>query len=171
MAESGLGKARMEAMSDGVFSVAMTLVLADLITPDGLERWAAHLAFHLGLLSVTFFIIAIYWTAHHNECRLIQETNRLIFWVNFSFLGPVACLPIFLASLMRESQKRQCVVPETFLSCADVRYLIAAIVAGAALTTFHLSFACCTEIRIAKMSGRWKKRRLNLKSRPQCHQP
>src|SRR5947209_13890864 len=96
----GLGTERMKAMSDGVFGVAMTLLLADFLTEKGVGRWWNAMPSQIGLFLSTYFILGIYWIAHNNECRYLSRTNRSVLWANLAFLAPVACMPIFLATLV-----------------------------------------------------------------------
>jgi uncharacterized membrane protein len=98
----GLGTTRMEALSDGVFSVAMTLLLADFITENGLEFFLQHPFQQIRLFGVTFFVVAIYWMAHHNEMRYVNATNRLTLWLNLLFLASVALMPLSLAAFAHE---------------------------------------------------------------------
>jgi uncharacterized membrane protein len=134
--DEGLGKTRMEAMSDGLFAVAMTLLLADAITEKGLASWMESPR-DLGLFAITFSIVGLYWIAHNNECRYILKTDRLVLWTNLLFLAPIACMPVFLASLMKEhgpgfGEK---------LGKAQTFYLLDAMCIGVAITLFFLSFA------------------------------
>jgi len=69
MCNEGLGKTRMEAISDGVFAVAMTLMLADVVTTEGATDWRKHWDDRSLLFLVTFGITSTYWIAHNNECR------------------------------------------------------------------------------------------------------
>ena len=94
MANEGLGHTRMEAISDGVFAVAMTLMLADAVTKDGVREWRCH-SLEKGLLFlVTFGLASIYWVAHNNECRYIQRTDRSVLWLNLLFVATVAFVPV-----------------------------------------------------------------------------
>src|SRR5438046_706017 len=90
----GLGKARMEAISDGVFAVAMTLMLADAVTKEGVAEWRAHFGEKGLLFLVTFGTTSIYWIAHNNECRMVKKTDRLILWLNLLFVAAVAFVPV-----------------------------------------------------------------------------
>jgi TMEM175 potassium channel family protein len=92
-ANEGLGKTRMEAISDGVFAVAMTLMLADAVTKEGVGEWRVHWGEKGLLFLVTFGIASTYWIAHNNECRHIRETDRLVLWLNLLFVAAVAFVP------------------------------------------------------------------------------
>jgi uncharacterized membrane protein len=93
MSNEGLGKARMEAISDGVFAVAMTLMLADVVTTEGVRVWRENPFEKGSFFLVTFGITSIYWIAHNNECRYIKKTDRLVLWLNLLFVATVALVP------------------------------------------------------------------------------
>lgn len=90
--------ARLEAFSDGVFAIAITLLALNLkipsaeSTPPGtllaalLDQWPVYLAF-----GTSFFTILVMWVNHHNLFTLIRKTDHpfllvngfLLFWVTF----------------------------------------------------------------------------------------
>jgi uncharacterized membrane protein len=88
---------RLEAISDGVFAVALTLLVLDIHVPQS-DR--GHLAGellarlpHLFAFALSFLIVAFYWTAHHVLFNSIRRSNRLLLWVNCSHLFFVVLLP------------------------------------------------------------------------------
>lgn len=101
---TGLGKARIDALSDGIFAVALTILVLELRAPDLAapnwwdELWPKVLAF-----LASFFIGAIYWVAHNNESRLIEHTNRPLLWLNLLFLLSIVFIPFSTAFLGRYS--------------------------------------------------------------------
>jgi hypothetical protein len=93
----GFAKTRTEAFSDGVFSVALTLLVVDLST-TGLphdfsdEKWHE---FGLKLLAWLYSTatVGMYWIAHHNEMQHIESVNRLMLWINLLFLCLIVLFP------------------------------------------------------------------------------
>ncbi len=68
-------------MSDGVFGVAITLLVMDL------NAHPTELLERLFPFAASFFVIALYWIAHHNEfAMLLKLRNRWVLWLNFTFL-------------------------------------------------------------------------------------
>src|SRR5437016_4584705 len=80
---------RVEAFSDGVFSIALTLLILDIKVPQAdqlkgaslldvlLEQWPLYLAF------VTSFVsILIMWTNHHNMFKYIKRTDSNFLLLN-----------------------------------------------------------------------------------------
>lgn len=98
---AGLGKGRIEALSDGVFAIAMTLLVFNLRIPS-FEHSPANaevieklrpMLLPLGTYVVSFVSLGVYWIAHHNMFANIMRSDRVILWLNLYFLMFVAFLP------------------------------------------------------------------------------
>ncbi len=101
----GLGKSRIEALSDGVFSIAMTLLVLELKLPD-LPAGAPEHALRQALIAlapkflvwVTSFLMAgIFWVGHHNQFHFIHRSDRPLLWLNLFFLMTISFLPFSTA--------------------------------------------------------------------------
>ena len=69
-----LGTTRIGALSDGVFAVALTVLVLDLHPPELSDpRWWDQLWPKIVSFVVSFLIVSIYWIAHNNESRLIKK--------------------------------------------------------------------------------------------------
>ena len=106
-AVAGLTTGRITAFSDGVFSIAITLLVLNLRLPSiGLslselsmrlrDQWPSLLSYIL-----SFVIIGIYWVAHHNMFHYIKRSDRAFLWINILLLMCVAFIP-FPAGLLGE---------------------------------------------------------------------
>lgn len=94
----GEGTDRIEAFSDGVFAIAITLLVLDLNLPEGTDDanlvdqigslWQDYLAFGL-----SFAIIGMYWISHHNMFRRIERFNVPLLWLNLLVLASVVFIP------------------------------------------------------------------------------
>lgn len=89
---------RIIAFSDGVVAIAITVLLlplADLDTKDGqvLDLLSANSQLLWGL-TLTWMIIAVFWTAHHRMFDRIVEVDRVVLWLNFGWLFAIALLPL-----------------------------------------------------------------------------
>src|SRR6478672_3367066 len=88
---------RLEAFSDGVFAVGITLLAIDLKIPpvaDGdLERalWASTPRVLTFVLS--FLIVGVYWVAHHSMLDFWRRVDRTGLWLNNLTLMFVCVLP------------------------------------------------------------------------------
>lgn len=100
-----LGKSRIEALSDGVFAIAMTLLVLKLEVPEhqhSNEEMARQLfALRPQFLTyvVTFLIAGVFWFLHHLTFHFIRHVNQFLVWVNLLFLMFVSLLP-FSSGLM-----------------------------------------------------------------------
>lgn len=98
-----MSKSRIEALSDGVFAVAMTLLVFGFKVSDtgisGLHLNLSKFWPQLGSYVLSFVIVGVYWVAHHTHFHFISKTNRTLLWLNNFFLMAVAFLP-FPASLL-----------------------------------------------------------------------
>jgi uncharacterized membrane protein len=100
-----LSKSRVEALSDGVFSIAMTLLVLKLEVPEhhhsNEEMLRQLLDLHPQFLSyvVTFLIAGGFWFLHHLTFHFIRHVNGVLVWINLIFLMFVSLLP-FSAGLI-----------------------------------------------------------------------
>jgi uncharacterized membrane protein len=93
----GFAKIRVEAFSDGVFAVALTLLIVDLSTTgfpqgfsakDWVEFWPRLAAWFASTAAV-----GMYWVAHHNEMAHVASVNRIMLWRNLLFLILIVLFP------------------------------------------------------------------------------
>jgi uncharacterized membrane protein len=99
---------RLEAFSDGVFAIAITLLILDIAVPlAGKGKLAAALV-HLWPSYVaygsSFFTIGIMWMNHHFLFGLMKSTNRPLILLNLALLAVVAFMP-FPTALLAEYLK------------------------------------------------------------------
>jgi uncharacterized membrane protein len=110
--ETGLTKGRIEALTDGVFAIAMTLLVLEISVPQisshSADTVGAELSKRLFDLwpkifsyVISFIILAIYWRAHHRQFHYITHSDGVLVWTNIMFLMAVSFLP-FSTSLLGE---------------------------------------------------------------------
>jgi uncharacterized membrane protein len=95
---------RLEAFSDGVFAIAITLLVLNLTVPktDDLgslagklqHAWPSYAAY-----LVSFLVIGIIWINHHYMFKLIARVDRPLLFINLMLLMAVAVLPFPTAML------------------------------------------------------------------------
>jgi uncharacterized membrane protein len=109
----GLGKNRVEALTDGVFAIAMTLMIFNIRVPSGPSAQMPHrlLALWPSFMSyaVSFIVLGIYWVGHHNHFHFVRRTDRVSIWINLSFLLAVTLIP-FSTALLGEYPDQQVAV-------------------------------------------------------------
>ncbi len=119
---------RIEALSDGIFAIVMTLLVLELKVPlhslslsrDLLDLWPKVLAF-----VISFAILGIYWTSHHIQFIFIKKSNFNHMWLNMIFLLFV-CLVPFSAALLGEyplAQLPQIIYGLNLVACALSAYI------------------------------------------------
>ncbi len=91
-------KHRIEALSDGVFAIAMTLLVLDLkvpldIQPGHLAQALAHDFSEWISFAVSFALLALYWTFQHRVFELLERVGSASLALTFLFLGLVSVLP------------------------------------------------------------------------------
>src|SRR6202000_521415 len=84
---------RLNAFSDGVFAVLITVLVLELRPPE-LPSFAALLALWPTWLSyaVSYVFIAIVWTNHHYLFRYAEEVTPQLLWFNFAHLFSMSLL-------------------------------------------------------------------------------
>jgi uncharacterized membrane protein len=96
---------RVEAFSDGVFAVAITLLALDLKPGEGStlgEQLIARTAVaHYAAYIVSFLVIGIIWVNHHSVFRLVARVDRTLLFLNLTLLLFVAAIP-FPTALLAE---------------------------------------------------------------------
>jgi uncharacterized membrane protein len=100
-------KNRVEALVDGIFAVAMTLLVLDIKLPDGLKlasnqdmmRHFTSVEFSFGIYVISFCVLAMFWIAHHYQFRYAARVDRGLLWINLIFLLFVTLIP-FTTSLI-----------------------------------------------------------------------
>jgi len=102
-----LSKGRMEALTDGIFAISMTLLVLELKVPDMPKSISSHELLHkLGQeipAFFSFFVSFIYcgllWTLHHLAVHFFRHIQLALAWLNLLFLMSIALLPFSCALL------------------------------------------------------------------------
>lgn len=97
---------RTEALSDGIFAFAMTLLVLDLQFPDAaLVSGTPLYKLLIGQLPrfinyfTSFALLAVFWTIHHQFFHHIKRSDKVILWLNILFLSFIVLMP-FSTSLV-----------------------------------------------------------------------
>ncbi len=97
----GLAKNRIEALADGIFAVAMTLLVLDIKSPvnlfidsnDRLFAYLQSLEHSFAMYAISFVVLAIFWIAHHLLFHYVRHVDRRLLWINMAFLLLVTFVP------------------------------------------------------------------------------
>jgi uncharacterized membrane protein len=89
-----LDKGRLEAFSDGVIAIIITIMVLDLKVPDNAEMSALKPALSVFFSYVISFVfVAIYWNNHHHLFQTVKRINGRILWANMHLLFWLTLIP------------------------------------------------------------------------------
>lgn len=93
-----MGKTRLEAFSDGVLAIIITIMVLELKVPhgDSLSTLQPLLPVFLGYL-LSFIYIAIYWNNHHHLMHTVEHVSASILWANMHLLFWLSLIPFATA--------------------------------------------------------------------------
>jgi len=102
-----IGKNRIEALSDGIFAIVMTLLILEIHVPNlpsnapNVEVVPALLALWPKFASyiVTFISLGFFWVGHHIMYHAIRRADRTLLWLNIFFFMFVSLLPFSTSAL------------------------------------------------------------------------
>ncbi len=98
-----MGKNRLEAFSDGVIAIIITIMVLELKVPHGggfadlLPLWPVFMGYVL-----SFVYVGIYWNNHHHMLQAVKEVSGGILWANLHLLFWLSLVP-FVTSWMGEN--------------------------------------------------------------------
>ncbi|MHB8466073.1 MAG: TMEM175 family protein [Acidimicrobiales bacterium] len=89
-------KSRLEAFSDGVIAILITIMVLELQRPKGTDLAALQDRLPTFLTYVlSFVILGIYWNNHHHLLQATQRINGTILWANLHLLFWLSLFPFF----------------------------------------------------------------------------
>jgi uncharacterized membrane protein len=102
-----LGKNRIEALSDGIFAIVMTLLILEIhapelpakaanvvVLPELIKLWPKFVAYF-----VSFVSLGVFWIGHHKMYHAVRSVDSVLLWLNILFFMFVSMLP-FSTSLL-----------------------------------------------------------------------
>ena len=120
-----MSKTRLEAFSDGVLAIILTIMVLELKVPHGVELknilplWGIFLSYVL-----SFVFIIIYWNNHHHLFHAVEQIDGKVMWANANLLFWLSLLP-FVSGFMGENH---------FAPLPVLLYAIVTFMAGLAYT-------------------------------------
>lgn len=101
-----MSTSRIETLADGIFAVAMTLLVVNLHIPESIRLTDMQL--HVVLINqahkfsnylISFLLTAVFWISHHRQHHFIKRTDYVHLWINIFILMFVVLVP-FSTSLV-----------------------------------------------------------------------
>lgn len=127
------GTERINAFSDGVFAIVITLLVLELKVPEhlpegGLLELLPELAPAFFGHVISFVLVGMLWVGHHNMFLTIKRHDRALLWLNNFFLLTVATMPFFAGLLAHHTTDQ----------ASMIAYALNLIIAGVALLAIWL---------------------------------
>jgi uncharacterized membrane protein len=93
-----MGKGRLEAFSDGVIAILITIMVLELKVPHGtdLESLRPMIPVFLSY-TLSFLYLAIYWNNHHHMLHVTHKVDGAILWANMHLLFWLSLVPFATA--------------------------------------------------------------------------
>ena len=97
---------RVEALSDGVFAIAMTILVLNISVPTAETVSADRLPDALGRVApqvivyiISFVNLGVLWVGQHNQYHFIDRADRWFLWINILYLLLISFMPLSTALL------------------------------------------------------------------------
>ncbi len=111
---AGQSVERLAALSDGVFAIAMTLLVLDLRVPaseaihDEKDLWLALIALSPRLLmfGMSVLTLGIFWVGQQTQLNHLRRSDRSLSWIHIAFLGVVSLVPFSTGMLAEYTRYR-----------------------------------------------------------------
>jgi uncharacterized membrane protein len=98
-----MGKSRLEAFSDGVLAILITIMVLELKIPQGAEFWDLRPLWPIFLSYILSFVyLAIYWNNHHHMLQATHHIRGPVLWANLHLLFWLSLIP-FVTGWMGEN--------------------------------------------------------------------
>jgi uncharacterized membrane protein len=98
-----MGKGRLEAFSDGVIAILITIMVLELRPPVGADLTALLPLIPIFLSYVLSFVfLGIYWNNHHHLFQVVRQVNGRVLWANLHLLFWLSLIP-FVTAWMGEN--------------------------------------------------------------------
>jgi uncharacterized membrane protein len=87
---------RLEAFSDGVIAIILTIMVLELKSPESanpkalLHEWPIFISY-----VISFFYVAVYWINHHHLFHRVKRVDLAILWANIALLFFMSLIPFF----------------------------------------------------------------------------
>jgi uncharacterized membrane protein len=154
-----MNKTRLEAFSDGVFAIVITLLILNIHVPDGRTlslQSLRPLVPPVATFILSFIIVGVYWIAHHHMLHFVAQVNRRLLWLNLLLLLSVVFIP-FPTSLLATG----------FNNPLAVRFYGLSLIATNAAGLFFWLYAIShRELMIPNLSGQFARTVIVIHSSP-----
>jgi len=124
-----LSKGRMEALTDGIFAIAMTLLVLELKVPDLAKSASATELLHkigeempsLFSFMISFLYCGLLWVMHHLAMHFVRHLQIGLVWLNMVFLMSISTMPFscgLLGHFLRNRAAQEIYFANMFVAAA-----------------------------------------------------
>ena len=141
-----MGKGRLEAFSDGVIAIIITIMVLEMKVPHGTDLAALRPLVPVFLSYVLSFVyLGIYWNNHHHMLQVTQRVDGGVLWANLHLLFWLSLVP-FVTGWMGENH---------FAALPTALYGVVLLMAAIAYYILQLRIITCNgrESMLAKVVG------------------
>ena len=100
-----MNKQRLEAFTDGVYAIVITLLILDIripdVRPESLGSALVKMLPQVFTYVLSFFVVAVYWFSHHRVAQQVKLLDGTFVWLNMIWLLFVSVMPFPTALLGR----------------------------------------------------------------------
>lgn len=90
-----MNKSRIEAFTDGVMAIIITIMVLELTPPEvGVEGSIVEFMSSIGLYAISFVYVGIYWMNHHHLMQTVTKITGKILLANLGLLFSLSLIPI-----------------------------------------------------------------------------
>jgi uncharacterized membrane protein len=150
-----MGKGRLEAFSDGVFAVIITIMVLEIKVPRGDDLAALQsVAPVFAVYVLSFVYVGIYWNNHHHMLHATDRIDGRSLWANLHLLFWLSLVPVTTAWVGEHSTS----------PWPTALYGVILLAAGVAYALLALALVACNgpESALAKATGSGRKELLSL---------
>lgn len=121
-----MSKSRLEAFSDGVIAIIITIMVLEMEIPEGASLKALAQVLPLFLTYMfSFIMVGIYWNNHHHMFQAVHKVNGRILWANLALLFWLSLFPFVTGWMGRNHfEKYPVALYGAVLFIASVAYAI-----------------------------------------------
>ncbi|QER67079.1 DUF1211 domain-containing protein [Paucilactobacillus nenjiangensis] len=95
-----VSKSRLEAFSDGVFAIIITIIVLELSTPNQ-PTWSAIVSsgwiWKFMAYVISFLLTASFWISHHNIINSVRKVTTRLLWLIVLTIFPISLIPVATA--------------------------------------------------------------------------
>src|ERR1700681_1125554 len=94
---SGMGKGRLEAFTDGVIAIIITIMVLEVKVPHGSDLAALRSALPVLLAYVLSYVnVGIFWNNHHHMMHAAERIDGRVLWANMFLLFWLSLVPFVI---------------------------------------------------------------------------